>query len=171
MRNQQTGESISDYVMAFKKLLIHCNYGEFLNRALRARFVCSLNNVKIQNKLLNTSSLMFGTACNIAICMELAERNSHEFRPNHGSGTGTTNSVDKVSSGDGGNSRQPDAKCSQCNGRSCRFKRARCCKCQQVGHITSAFKRGACGRQNKGRVQNLTVDDQTPDEDGIQTMS
>ena len=79
--------------MALNNLLIHCNYGEFLNRALRDRFVCGLNNVKIQNKLLNTSSLMFDTACNIAISMDLAERNSHEFRPNHGSGMGTTISV------------------------------------------------------------------------------
>ena len=121
-------ESISDYIVTLKKLSIHCNYGEFLNRALRDRFVCGLNNVKIQNKLLNTSSLTFDTACNIAISMELAERNSREFRPNHGSGTGTTISVNKVSSGDGGNNRQLDAKCARCNGnhsfRSCRFKSA-----------------------------------------------
>ena len=102
--------------MALKKLSIHCNYGEFLNRALRDRFVCGLNNGKIQNKLLYTSSLTFDTACNIAISMELAERNSREFRPNYGLGTGTTISVNKVSSGDIGNSRQPDVKCSRCNG-------------------------------------------------------
>jgi hypothetical protein len=45
------GESIGEYVVALKKLAIHCNFGEFLNRALRDRFVCGLNNVKIQNKL------------------------------------------------------------------------------------------------------------------------
>ena len=76
MRNQQTEESISDYIVALKKLSIYCNYGEFLNLALRDRFVCGLNNVKIQNKLLNTSSLTFDTACNIAISMELAEWNT-----------------------------------------------------------------------------------------------
>ena len=116
MRNQQTDESISDCIVALKKLSIHCNYGEFLNRALWDTFVCGLNNVKIQNKLLYTSSLKFDTACNIAISMKLARRNSREFRPNHGSGTGTTISVNKVSSGDSGNSRQPDAKCSRYNG-------------------------------------------------------
>ena len=93
MWNQETDESISDYIVALKKLSIHCNYGEFLNRALRDRFVWGLNNVKIQNKLLNTSSLTFDTACNIAISMELAQKNSREFRPNHGSGTWTTISV------------------------------------------------------------------------------
>ena len=48
-------------------------------------------------------------------------------------------------------------------------KSARCYRCQQVGHIASACKSGASGRQNKGRVQNLAVDDQTPDEDEIQS--
>ena len=50
MRNQQTDESINDYIVALKKLSIHCNYGEFLNRALRDRLVCGLNNVKIPVK-------------------------------------------------------------------------------------------------------------------------
>ena len=74
-----------------------------------------------------------------------------------------------------GNSRQQDAKCSRCNGnhsfRSCRFKSAGCYKCQQIGHIASACKSVASRRQNKGRVQNLAVNDQTPDEDGIQSSN
>ena len=67
--------------MALKKLSIHCNYGEFLNRALRDRFVCGLNNPKIQNKLLNTQDLSFEKECQIANSMEMAEKNTQEFRP------------------------------------------------------------------------------------------
>ena len=65
-RNQKSEESVSDYVLALKKLAVHCNYGEYLNRALRDRFVCGLNNPKIQNKLLNTEDLMFEKALSIA---------------------------------------------------------------------------------------------------------
>ena len=65
-RNQKSGESISDYVLALRRLAVHCNYGEFLDRALRDRFVCGLNNSKIQNKLLNTEDLTFAKACSIA---------------------------------------------------------------------------------------------------------
>ena len=54
--------------------------------------------------------------------------------------------------------------------RSCRFESARCYRCQQVRHIASACKSGASGRPSKGRVQNLAVDDQTPDEDEIQSL-
>ena len=98
MRNQNPGESINDYIVALKKLSIHCNYGEFLNRALRDRFACGLNSVKIQNKLLNTSALTFDTACQIAISMELADKNSRELsRPNSGVGPEATSSVNKLS--------------------------------------------------------------------------
>jgi hypothetical protein len=62
-RTQKPGESIGEYVVALKKLSIHCNFGEFLNRALRDGFVCGLNNVKKQNKLLNTENITFGEAC------------------------------------------------------------------------------------------------------------
>ena len=53
-RVRKEGESIADFIVALKKLSIHCNFGVYLNRALRDRFVCGLNYEKIQNRLLNT---------------------------------------------------------------------------------------------------------------------
>ena len=47
-RNQKSEESVGDYVLALKRLAVHCNYGEFHYRALRDRFVCGLNNPKTQ---------------------------------------------------------------------------------------------------------------------------
>ena len=80
-RNQKSGESVGDYVLALKRLAVHRNYGEFLDRVLQDRFVCGLSNPKIQNKLLNTEDLMFEKACRIAKAMEMAERNTQEFHP------------------------------------------------------------------------------------------
>ena len=37
---QQPGDSINDYIVALKKLPIHCNFGKFLNHVFRDRFVC-----------------------------------------------------------------------------------------------------------------------------------
>ena len=80
-RNQKSGESVGDYVLVLKRLAVHCNYGEFLDRTLRDRFVCGLRNPKIQNKLLNTGDLAFQKACRIAKAMEMAERTTQEFHP------------------------------------------------------------------------------------------
>ena len=59
-RKQRQGESISDFIIALKNLSTHCNFGEFLDRALRDRFVCGLQDERIQNRLLNVTSLDFG---------------------------------------------------------------------------------------------------------------
>ena len=67
-------------MLALKKLAIHCNYGEFLDRGLGDRFVCGLRNPKIQNNLLNTKDLTFEKACRIANAMDISEKNIQEFR-------------------------------------------------------------------------------------------
>lgn len=41
-RHQKSGETISDDILALKKLFIHCNFGNYLNQALRDKFVCGL---------------------------------------------------------------------------------------------------------------------------------
>ena len=116
-RYQKQDESISDFIVALKKLSIH--YGEFLNRALRDRFVCGLNNPKIQNKLLNTEDLSFEKACQIAKSMEMAEKNTQEFRPVSASddSQGIVNKLETV------NTKEPS--CYRCGGKHAAPK----CKC------------------------------------------
>ena len=60
--------------------MIMCD-GEHLNQALWERFVCGPNNVKIQNKLLNTGDLVFKKACSIAETVVRQDMNTHEFHP------------------------------------------------------------------------------------------
>ena len=91
-RDQKSEESVSDYEVALKRLAVYCNYGEYLNRALRDRFVCGLNNPKIQNKLFNTEDLTFKKACHIAKTMEMADGNNREFNPS----SSTTIQVNKL---------------------------------------------------------------------------
>ena len=77
--NLQSEEYGSDFVL--KRLAVHCNCGEHLNQALWEWFVCGQNNLKIQNKLLNTGDLVFKKACSIAETMEGEDRNTQEFHP------------------------------------------------------------------------------------------
>lgn len=124
--------------MALKKLSIHCNYGEFLNRALRDRFVCRLNNPKIQNKLLNTKDLTFEKVCQIAKSMEMAEKNTQEFHPVSSSddSQGIVNKLETV------NTNAP--LCSWCGGKhaapKCKFTSTKCYKCSKVGHFASVSR-------------------------------
>ena len=64
-----------------KRLAVHCNNGEHLNQALWERFVCGLNNLMIQNKVLNMGDLVFKKGCSIAETMEGEDRNTQEFHP------------------------------------------------------------------------------------------
>ena len=41
-RSQKEGEKVTDYVVALKKLSIDCEFGTFLQDALRDRLVCGL---------------------------------------------------------------------------------------------------------------------------------
>ena len=57
--NQAVGETIVEYVAELRRLLTHCDFGDFLERALRDWFMCGLHNEATQRKLLTEPSLDF----------------------------------------------------------------------------------------------------------------
>jgi hypothetical protein len=178
-RHQKSGESIGDFIVALKKLSIHCNYGEFLNRALRDRFVCGLNNVKIQNKLLNTEKLTFDRACQIAKSMEMAEKKTQEFHPSTVSESDLSQgTVNKLKAGRENNVEQS---CYRCGGRhaahSCRYKSAKCYKCSKPGHIAPVCRSkveesGITSKQPQSAKGNIhsAIHSNENDELGIHTL-
>ena len=56
-RSQKTGESIADFVADLRRLSIKCEFGEFLDQALRDRFVCGVKSESLQKKLLTEADL------------------------------------------------------------------------------------------------------------------
>nr|XP_037272778.1 uncharacterized protein LOC119164663 [Rhipicephalus microplus] len=80
-RYQGKGESVAAFAVTLKHMTAKCNYGTFLDDALRDRFVAGLRNSTIQTGLLKRKELTFESACVFAKSVELAERESRGFRP------------------------------------------------------------------------------------------
>ncbi|XP_070531592.1 uncharacterized protein [Ptychodera flava] len=190
-RNQREGESISDYIVALKKLSLHCNYGDFLNRALRDRFVCGLIDERIQNKLLNTVDLTFTRACQIATAMEMAERKTREFRPASSNVRGNpdkdSGTVSKLETSRVNNSKTNEQiVCYRCGGNhaphTCKFKTSKCYKCEKIGHIASVCRSRANTNgkhvkshiheksKPKGKVQNCTGNSDDENNAGLYSL-
>ena len=72
---RQPGESVSTYVSQLRTLAEHCNFGEMLERMLRDRLVCGINDPRIQRRLLAIKDLTFEVALQEALGLEAADSN------------------------------------------------------------------------------------------------
>ena len=57
-------------------LSIHCNFGAYLDEALRCHFVCGLHNKTTQKRLLAVPGVKLQDALDMAIALEAASTNS-----------------------------------------------------------------------------------------------
>ena len=78
-RDQEEGEGMVDYAAALKRCSERCEFGGFLEQALRDRFVCGLRNRQIQKRLLTKTELTWKKALDTAIAMESAETISDQW--------------------------------------------------------------------------------------------
>ncbi|XP_077863646.1 uncharacterized protein LOC144348016 [Saccoglossus kowalevskii] len=66
-RDQHVGESVNSYVAEFRRLAKSCDFGNYLNDALRDRLVCGLRMDAIQKRLLREDKIALNTAIEIAV--------------------------------------------------------------------------------------------------------
>ncbi|KAG0425570.1 hypothetical protein HPB47_027276 [Ixodes persulcatus] len=94
---QQETESVSTFAVELRYVAAKCAFGNFLDNALRDRFVVGLRNPAIQAALLKKRELNVETACELARATELTEDESKGFRPSESvvPGEGSVNSVSK----------------------------------------------------------------------------
>ena len=59
---RQQGETIQQYVAELRNISEHCEFGDQLEKMLRDRLVCGLNEERIQRRLLAESQLEFKKA-------------------------------------------------------------------------------------------------------------
>lgn len=75
-RMQQQNENLSDYLLALRKLATHCNFGDYLKKALRNQYVCGQKSEVIRFRLLEARDLTLEKAVEIATAMELSVQDS-----------------------------------------------------------------------------------------------
>ena len=151
-RNQAVGESIADYDVALRKLATNCKFGDYLEDALRDRFVCGLSNEAIQRRLLSEPDLTLTKAMDLAQAMEAAERNSKSLK-------GTEFAIRKLRGKPLPRPRtqQPCYRCGKSNHSpiDCKFKDVECHACGKKGHIAPVCRTKHQKRTNtaSGRIK------------------
>ena len=141
-RNQGEGEGIAKYMAELRKLAGRCQFGGYLEEALRDRLVCGLRDEAIQRKLLTMDALTLSRAYEIAHGMETAQRQASELQAS----TKVEITVNRVH---WSNQRTPKtAETAPCYryGKSnhvpevCYYRRQKCHNCKKVGHIARMCK-------------------------------
>ncbi len=78
-RCQKEGESIAEYMEALRNMATSCNFGEFLDRALRDRFVSGLRSEAMQRRLM-AEDMELARVIEFASSMEAADRDTHDLK-------------------------------------------------------------------------------------------
>lgn len=105
--SQDFGEEITEFIIRLKWAAQTCEFGDFLTGngaafkvnvledALIDRFIIGLNSQKIQQALLSEKEQKFDTICNIALNMELSQREVLAMKPikQHAAELGAVNAI------------------------------------------------------------------------------
>ena len=123
-RQQGQHETVLQYVAELRKLTLHCEFGAYLEEALRDRFVCGLKSEAVQKKLHTKSELTFQEAIQTALSSEQAVEKARQLQSQ--ASAAPLMNVGKVSINQGGANScyrcgRPDHQPTQC-----KFKTARC---------------------------------------------
>ena len=173
-RYQGEGESISRYIVELKKLASTCDFGSFLDESLRDRLVCGLRDGAIQKKLLSVVDLTFKRATEIALAMEIADKNTQDFRPNVASKVKNISreTTQKAKSKFNNQNRIENPKkgftCFRCGGSHapnlCKFKDEKCYLCLKKGHIAKVCQSKTLNNKTF-KTKNADQDDLNGEDD------
>ena len=129
-QSQRATESVPKFQANLRRLSIRCEFGDFLDQAIRDRFMCGVKSDTIQKKLLAEDGLTAARALEIAQSIEAADKNARELKANERS----------ISGEELLNFARAEGKdcwhCGRCHDeKTCKFRGATCHKCGKLSHI------------------------------------
>lgn len=140
---EQGDSSITKYIMKLRAAADNCNFGAFLKRALRDKFVSGLRDKHMRSKLLKEKDLTFQSAGEMALIWESAEKASEKMMAKPENRIGRLNQKSKASkqkepSHSKSKSSQKD--CFRCGKNhspdTCPAREWECFTCKKKGHIS-----------------------------------
>jgi hypothetical protein len=123
---------------ALRNMASTCDFGTFLNEALRDRFICGIRDEATKRKLISTRNLTVTTALDTALADEQA-KNQISALKSHDAAPKSVNKLQAKSEKPGKANSSDQKECFRCGNKShlanqCPFRNAECFRCKRVGH-------------------------------------
>ena len=137
-RDQASGESIVEYLAELRRLATHCQFGEYLEEALRDRFVCGLRSSGIQRRLLSEAEpLTLKKALEVAVAVEAADKNAKELQSTESAQLGKVEQTNPLHK-----SKKPCYRCGKNDHtpNDCKYRDFVCRNCSKKGHLAKVCR-------------------------------
>ena len=149
-RDQAQGESVAEYLAELRRLASKCNFGAYLDEALRDRLVCGQRSEAIQKRLLSEPEPTLARVLEITQGMEAAHKQAQMLKT---SDTVTVGKVDRRAPPQQGAvvRGKPCYRCGKIGHaqQNCGFREATCHACGKKGHISRVCK------SSRGQIKPL----------------
>ncbi|XP_062715667.1 uncharacterized protein K02A2.6-like [Aedes albopictus] len=137
-------ETVDEYLVALRRIAVTCNFGAYLDTALRNQLVFGIKRNDIRSRLLEKRQLTLQDAREIAVSMELSLKEGAEI--------------------EGGSSRQVG--CFRCGDKShfanaCKHKQTVCSYCKLTGHLAKVCLKKSAAAKSDSRSTNKSNPVQT----------